>query len=112
MTAIATASEVRDWAVRTGLRSAEATVIGRLSNEEVTAFNSKHKAKQYQPGVKPARVIKVKVPTTNSVGANITKTVKVDAATLRKAIGADGPKQRGRVDAAKAAEYVIGAGLV
>ncbi len=110
MTAIATASEVRNWAVRTGLRSAEATVIGRLSKTEVEAFNAKHTAKKYEPGVKPARVITVKVPTTNKVGANITKTVKVEADALRKALGAEG--QRGRVDATKAAQYVIGAGLV
>lgn len=107
---VATAAEVRTWSVKKGLRSAETKVIGRLSNDEVTAFNKAHKAKQYAPGVKPARTINVKVQTKNAKGANITKVVKVEADTLRKALKAEG--QRGRVNGAKAAEYVIGAGLV
>lgn len=107
---IATAAEVRAWAVKSGLRSAETKVIGRLTSNEVEAFNKKHKAKQYAPGVKPARTIAVKVQTKNVKGANITKTVRIEADTLRKALKAEG--QRGRVNMAKAAEFVIGAGLV
>jgi len=97
---LVSASYVRDWAVRTGLRSAEAKVIGKLTNAEVSAFNSKHKSKAYKPGQAPASTIAVKVGR---------KVVHVESATLRSAIGAG---KRGKVNASKAAEYVIGAGLV
>lgn len=96
---VATSAEVRAWAVKSGLRDADADKRGRLSQAEVEAFNAKHKAKSYEPGVKPARVLAVKVGR---------KTVKVDALELRAGINAG---KRGRIDTAKAAEYVIGKGL-
>lgn len=110
MSNIVTAATVRAWSVKAGLREATAKNIGRLTLAEVDAFNAKHKTKTYAPGVKPAKTIAVVVPTKNARGANITKTVRVDAAELRKATGSEG--KRGRVDTAKAVEYVIGAGLV
>jgi hypothetical protein len=97
---LVSASYVRDWAVRTGLRSADAKVIGKLTDAEVAAFNSRHKAKAYKPGQAPTPTTAVKVGR---------KVVHVESATLRAAIGAG---KRGKVNASKAAEYVIGAGLV
>lgn len=95
---IVSAAVVRDWAIAKGLRT-EVT-RGRLKDSEVAAFNARHKAKQYTPGQAPVSMTAVKVGR---------KTVKVESATLRAAIGSG---KRGKVNMSKATEYVIGAGLV
>lgn len=103
---VVAAAEVRAWAANKGLPVKDTR--GRLSTEVVEAFNKAHKSKVYRPGG-PERTITVKVPTTDAKGRNITKAVKVPAADLRAAIGAEG--KRGRVPAEAAREFVIGNGL-
>lgn len=104
---VVNAAEVRSWAGSKGLEVADTR--GRLPFAVVDAYNKAHRSKRYAVGG-PAKTISVAVPATDSRGRNITKTVAVNAAELRAGIGAEG--QRGRVSAAAAVEYVIGAGLV
>ncbi len=102
---IASADEVRVWAVEKGLAK---PTRGRLSNGAVEAYNKAHKSRQYTPGVAPEPTMVVQVEAKDKNGRKRQRKVSVPLAALRTV---EGVGKRGKVSQAVAREYVIGAGL-